>query len=220
MISTQNILHTSEFSGRSGSKLVNFGLMLNCFGPVRWNIIGSVWGQGHKIYYFSVRSGSGQKITGQYGIGVPKTLPRRTLPGHISKCNFFQTCHGQFCCVLYSVRKCSSCWYWVSRKQFDQVNYLRIWGDQSLLYSKVTSDDWMPVLIEVLTHLWFTPLWTTGQKDTSFRFFFFFFIGGIPHLVTNWPIPPSDTCSYFWIRASFPPPLRPPPKWKENTILH
>ena len=81
LISTQNIFHTSEFSGRSGSKLVNFGLMLNCFGPVRSgeNIIGSVRGRGHKIYYFSVRSGSEQKITGQYGIGVPKTLPRRTL---------------------------------------------------------------------------------------------------------------------------------------------
>ena len=55
--------------------------MLNCFGPVRSgeNIIGSVRGRGHKIYYFSVWSGSGQKITGQYGVGVPKTLPRRTL---------------------------------------------------------------------------------------------------------------------------------------------
>ena len=81
LISTENIFHTSEFSGRSGSKLVNFGLMLNCFGPVRSgeNIIGSVRGRGHKIYYFSVRSGSGQNITGQYGVGVPKTLPRRTL---------------------------------------------------------------------------------------------------------------------------------------------
>ena len=55
--------------------------MLNCFGPVRSgeNKIESVRGRGHKIYYFSVRSGSGQKITGQYGVGVPKTLPRRTL---------------------------------------------------------------------------------------------------------------------------------------------
>ena len=55
--------------------------MLNCFGPVRSgeNTIGSVLGRGHKIYYFSVRSGSGQKITGQNGVGVPKTLPRRTL---------------------------------------------------------------------------------------------------------------------------------------------
>ena len=55
--------------------------MLNCFGPVQSgeNIIGSVRGRGHKIYYFSVRSGSGQKITGQYLFGVPKTLPRRTL---------------------------------------------------------------------------------------------------------------------------------------------
>ena len=81
LISTQIIFHTSEFSGRSGSKLVDFGLMLNCFGPVRSgeNIIGSVRGRGHKMYNFSVRSGSGQKITGQYGIGVPKTLPRRTL---------------------------------------------------------------------------------------------------------------------------------------------
>ena len=40
-------------------KLVNFELMLNCFGPVwsRENIIGSVRGRGHKIYYFLVRSG-------------------------------------------------------------------------------------------------------------------------------------------------------------------
>ena len=83
LISTQNIFHTSEFSGRSGSKLVNFGLMLNCFSPVRSgkNIIGSVPGRGHKIYYFSVRSWSGQKITGQYGVGVPKALPRGTLVG-------------------------------------------------------------------------------------------------------------------------------------------
>ena len=65
LISTQNIFHTSEFSGRSGSKLVNFGLMLNCFSPL-WsgeNIIGLVRDRGCKIYYFSVRSGSGQKIT-------------------------------------------------------------------------------------------------------------------------------------------------------------
>ena len=63
--------------------------MLNCFGPV-WsgeNIIGSVRGRGLKIYYFSVRSGSGQKTTGQYGVGVPKTLPRRTLH-HIYDWNF------------------------------------------------------------------------------------------------------------------------------------
>ena len=70
-----------NFRVGSGRNFFNFGLMLNCFGPV-WsgeNIIGSVRGQGHKIYYFSVRSGSGQKITGQYRFGVPKTLPRRTL---------------------------------------------------------------------------------------------------------------------------------------------
>ena len=56
-------------------------MMLNCFGPVRSgeNIIGSVRGRGHKIYYFSVRSGSGQKLTGHFGVGVSKTLPRRTL---------------------------------------------------------------------------------------------------------------------------------------------
>ena len=48
--------------------------MLNCFGPVRSrvNIIGSVRGRGHNIYYFSVQCGSGQKITGQYGVGVSK----------------------------------------------------------------------------------------------------------------------------------------------------
>ena len=83
LISTQNIFHTSEFLGWFGSKLLNFGLMLNCFGPVRSGeyIIGSVRGRGHKIYYFSVRSGSGQNITGQYRFGVPKLLPRRTLTG-------------------------------------------------------------------------------------------------------------------------------------------
>ena len=73
-----------EFSGRSGSKLLNFGLMLNCLGLVRSaeNIIGSVQGRGHKILlFFSVRSRSGQKITGQYGVGVPKKLTHRTLPG-------------------------------------------------------------------------------------------------------------------------------------------
>ena len=54
--------------------------MLNCFGPVRSgeNIIGSVQGQGNKIYYFLVQFGLPQKITGQYRVGVPKTLPRRT----------------------------------------------------------------------------------------------------------------------------------------------
>ena len=62
-------------------KLANFGLMLNCFSPV-WsgeNIIGSVRGRAHTIYYFSIRSGSGQKITGHFGVGMPKTLPRRAL---------------------------------------------------------------------------------------------------------------------------------------------
>ena len=69
-------------------KLVNFGLMLNCFGPVRSgeNIIWSVRDRGHRIYYFSVRSGSGQEITGRFGVGVPKTLPRRTLVQINLKC--------------------------------------------------------------------------------------------------------------------------------------
>ena len=44
---------------------------------VEYNRVGP--SRGHKIYFFRVRSGSGQDITGQYGIGVPKTLPRRTL---------------------------------------------------------------------------------------------------------------------------------------------
>ena len=87
LISTQNIFHwpTSEFSGWSGSKLVNFGLMLNCFGPVRSgeNIIGSSGVGAIKFTIF--RSGLGQKITGQYGVEVPKTLPRRTL---------LPTCHS------------------------------------------------------------------------------------------------------------------------------
>ena len=71
----------SEFSGRSGSKLVNFGLMLNCFGLVRsWeNIIGLVRGQGHKIYYFSVWFGSGQKITGS---GCQKPCPTGLYTQH------------------------------------------------------------------------------------------------------------------------------------------
>ena len=38
------------------------------------NIIGSVRGRGGRIYYFSVRSGSGQKITGRFGVGVPNNL--------------------------------------------------------------------------------------------------------------------------------------------------
>ena len=71
--------------------------MLYCFGPVRSgkniiglvrsgeNIIGSVRGRGHKICYFSVRSGLGQMVTGHYGIGVPKTLPRRTLISNSSR---------------------------------------------------------------------------------------------------------------------------------------
>ena len=31
---------------------------------------------GHKMYYFWVQCGSSQKITGHYGVWVPKTLPR------------------------------------------------------------------------------------------------------------------------------------------------
>ena len=53
--------------------------MLNCFGPVRpgENIIGS---SGLGVIKFTIfRSGPVQKITGQYGVGVPETLPRRTL---------------------------------------------------------------------------------------------------------------------------------------------
>ena len=51
------------------------------FGPLwsRQNIIGSVRGRGHKIDYFWVRSRLRQKITGHYRVGVPNTLPRRTL---------------------------------------------------------------------------------------------------------------------------------------------
>ena len=50
---------------RSGPDRVEY----NRFGP----------SPGHKIYYFRVQSGSGQDITGHYGVGVPKTLPPRTL---------------------------------------------------------------------------------------------------------------------------------------------
>ena len=50
---------------RSGSDRVEY----NRIGPSR----------GHKIYFFRVWSGSGQDITGHYRVGVPKTLPRRTL---------------------------------------------------------------------------------------------------------------------------------------------
>ena len=35
--------------------------------------------RGHKTDLFQVWCGSGQDITGHYRIGVPKTLPRRTL---------------------------------------------------------------------------------------------------------------------------------------------
>ena len=118
--STQNIFNTSEFSGRSGLKLVNFGLLLNCFSLVRSgeNIIGSLWGRSHKIYNFLVRSGSGQ-----YGVGVPKTLPRRTLC--VTQTNFFKKCHWKwfvlthrFCCnllqtswwLLSSKCNCFKCW--------------------------------------------------------------------------------------------------------------
>ena len=105
----KNIFHTSEFSVQSGSKLVNFGLMLNCFGPVRSgeNIIGSVRGRGHKVYYFSVRSGSGKKITGQYGFGVPKTLPRRTLHYVLVRDSFHQ---NYICCnePEWNVKICCS----------------------------------------------------------------------------------------------------------------
>ena len=54
--------------------LVNFGLMINCFVPVRseQNIIGSV-GLGSGPY--SVRSWSGQKITGHFEVGCQKPCP-------------------------------------------------------------------------------------------------------------------------------------------------
>ena len=71
-------------------KLVNFGLMINCFGPVRsgagQNIIGSFWGPrvgAIKFTFFSVRSGSGQKIMRHYRVEVPKILPHRTLVGWV-----------------------------------------------------------------------------------------------------------------------------------------
>ena len=35
--------------------------------------------RGHKIYFFRVWSGSGQDLTRLFEVGVPKTLPRRTL---------------------------------------------------------------------------------------------------------------------------------------------
>ena len=55
--------------------------MINCFGSVRsgQNIIRLVRGLGHKTHYFSIQSVSGQKITGHFVVGIPKTLPRRTL---------------------------------------------------------------------------------------------------------------------------------------------
>ena len=57
-------------------KLVDFGLMINCFGLIQsgQNIIRSAHSQDHKTYYFSVRSGSGQKITGYYGVWGAKNL--------------------------------------------------------------------------------------------------------------------------------------------------
>ena len=44
---------------------------------VEYNRVGP--SRGHKIYFFRVWSGSGKDITGHYGVGVTKTLPRRTL---------------------------------------------------------------------------------------------------------------------------------------------
>ena len=57
----------------------------NCFVQVRseQNIIGSFRGRDHKIHY-------SQKITGHYGVGMLKTLPRRTLDSICSM--VFKTC--------------------------------------------------------------------------------------------------------------------------------
>ena len=98
--------------------------MLNCFGPVRSgeNIIGSVRGQGHRIYYFSVLSRSGQKITGRFGVGVPKTLPRKTLVSLIAFDHvLYMSMHDAFFCItifmlstcyLIWMSKTAILWYW------------------------------------------------------------------------------------------------------------
>ena len=59
-------------------KRVNFGLMIKWFGPVRVEYNRIDPGRGHKSDYFRVRSRSGQKITGHYGVEVLKTLPHRS----------------------------------------------------------------------------------------------------------------------------------------------
>ena len=62
-------------------KVVDFRLMIKYFSQIQYGqtIIGSVLHHGHKIYFFRVWFGLGQINTGHYGVGVPKTLPRRTL---------------------------------------------------------------------------------------------------------------------------------------------
>ena len=72
-------------------------------------MIGLVQGWGHKIYYFSVRSRSGQNITGQYGVGVPKTLPCRTLVQAISVMQVFEvTCMTAYQ-LLHSTAEQTGC---------------------------------------------------------------------------------------------------------------
>ena len=69
------LLHCRAYSHVYCSlKLVNFRVDAKLFqsGLVRGNYIGSVQGRGHMIYYFSVRSGSGQKKRGRFVVGVTK----------------------------------------------------------------------------------------------------------------------------------------------------
>ena len=70
MVKTYGAIRNPEFT-RTGPDRIETG-------PGSGNFKEYFWvesDRGLKIYYFLVRSGSGQKITGHYGIRVPKTLP-------------------------------------------------------------------------------------------------------------------------------------------------
>ena len=45
--------------------------MIYCFFQAEY----SCYGTGHKIYHFSVQSGSGKKLPGYYGVGCQKPCP-------------------------------------------------------------------------------------------------------------------------------------------------
>ena len=73
---------------RCSLKLFNFGLMINFFGLIRsgQNIIGSLQGRGHKIHYFSVRSGSVQKRA-FWGRGAKNLAPQESSLNRLAALN-------------------------------------------------------------------------------------------------------------------------------------